>query len=92
MPVIHKSTIKAARQAEKRRLRNRAVLSGAKSLIKKVTTAVERKDSEGAKASLREATSTLNKAVTKGVMKRNTVSRRISRLARRVNSISASQT
>ncbi len=89
MPVIHKSTIKAARQAEKRRQRNRVVLRSVKGVIKKVASAVEQKDIELAKTSLREATSTLSKAVTKGVLKRNTVSRRISSLANKVNSIAS---
>lgn len=92
MPQIHKSTIKAARQAEKRRLRNRAVLTATKGAVKKVLAAVEEKNVEAAKASLREATSTLRKAVTKGVLKRNTVSRRVSRLAHRVNSLTSART
>ena len=87
MPQIHKSTIKAARQSEKRRQRNRAVLTATKSAVKKVLTAVEEKDVEAAKASLREATSTLRKAVSKGVVKPNTASRRVSRLAHRINSL-----
>ena len=92
MPVVHKSTIKRARQAEKRNQRNRTVLSSVKSLMKKVLSAVEEKNAEEAKASLREATSALHKAVTKGVIKRNTASRRVSRLTAKVNAVTASQT
>ena len=51
-----------------------------KSLVKKVQAAVAEKKVEDAKASLRQATSALGKAVTKGVMKPNTASRRIARL------------
>jgi small subunit ribosomal protein S20 len=91
MPVVHKSTIKRARQAEKRYQRNRTVLSSVKSLMKKVLTAVEEKNAEEAKASLREATSALHKAATKGIIKRNTASRRVSRLTARVNAVTASQ-
>jgi small subunit ribosomal protein S20 len=91
MPVVHKSTIKRARQAEKRYQRNRTVLSSVKSLMKKVLSAVEEKNAEEAKASLREATSALHKAATKGVIKRNTASRRVSRLAAKVNAVTASQ-
>jgi small subunit ribosomal protein S20 len=87
MAVRHQSAIKAARQAEKRRDRNRAALNTVKSQIKRVLTAVEAKKTDEAKAALREATSTLAKAVTKGLMKRNTASRRISRLAHQVNSL-----
>lgn len=92
MPVIHKSTIKRARQTEKRHQRNRAALSSVKSIMKKVLSAVEQKQAEDAKTSLREAAATLNKAVTKGVLKRNTASRRISRLARKVNELTAART
>lgn len=91
MPVIHKSTIRRARQSEKRHERNRATLSAVKGLVKKVQTAVAEKKVQEAQASLREATSALSKAVTKGVLKRNTASRRISRLTLHVNSLSASR-
>jgi small subunit ribosomal protein S20 len=89
MPVVHKSTIKRARQAEKRHLRNRAVLASVKNAMKKVMTAVEEKNTTEAAALLREATAALHKAVTKGVLKRNTASRRISRLATTVNALTA---
>lgn len=92
MPVVHKSTIKRARQAEKRHRRNRAVLSSVKSVMKRVLSAVDEKNPEQAKIALRDATSALHKAVTKGVLKRNTASRRISRLAEKVNALTASQT
>ncbi|MEX5217621.1 MAG: 30S ribosomal protein S20 [Nitrospiraceae bacterium] len=90
MPVIHKSTIRRARQSERRRQRNRATLSAVKSVVKKVHEALGAKKAEDAKTSLREATAALAKAVTKGVLKPNTASRRISRLTRRVNAITAS--
>ncbi|HET9963697.1 MAG TPA: 30S ribosomal protein S20 [Nitrospiraceae bacterium] len=91
MPVVHKSTIRRARQSERRRLRNRATLSSVRSVIRKVTDAIAEKKLDEAKASLREVTAALSKAVTKGVLKRNTASRRISRLAQRVNALAASR-
>ena len=91
MPVIHKSTIRRARQSEKRQERNRGTLSAVKGLVKKLQTAIAEKKVEDAKASLREATSALSKAVAKGVLKANTASRRISRLTLRVNSLTASR-
>lgn len=90
MPVIHKSTIRRARQSERRRQRNRATLSAVKSVVKKVQEALGANNVGDAKTSLREATAALAKAVTKGVLKPNTASRRISRLTRRVNAITAS--
>jgi small subunit ribosomal protein S20 len=92
MPVVHKSTIKRARQAVKRHLRNRAVLSSVRGVMKKVLTAVEQKNKDAAKESLREATSALSKAVTKGVLKPNTASRRISLLANKVKALVAART
>jgi small subunit ribosomal protein S20 len=89
MPVIHKSTIRRARQAEKRRARNHAALSVVKGLVKKVQTAVAEHKAEDAKTSLRAAEAALSKAVTKGILKANTASRRISRLTIRVNALGA---
>lgn len=87
MPVVHTSTIKRARQAEKRNQRNQAILHTTKSVVKKVRTAVQQKNPELATTLLRDATSALHKAATKGVMPKNTVSRRISRLTSSVNAI-----
>ena len=90
MPVVHKSTIRRARQSEKRRLRNRSTISSVRSILRKVQDAITAKKPDEAKATLREATSALSKAVTKGVLKPNTASRRVSRLTMRVNAITAS--
>lgn len=92
MPVIHKSTIKRARQALKRAQRNRAVSSAVRGVVKKVLAAVEEKNREEAGALLREATAALGKAASKGVLKPNTASRRISRLTARVNSMAGART
>ena len=90
MPVVHKSTIRRARQSEKRRLRNRSTISSVRSILRKVQDAITAKKPDEAKATLREATSALSKAVTKGVLKPNTATRRVSRLTVRVNAITAS--
>jgi small subunit ribosomal protein S20 len=90
MPRVHKSTIRRARQADRRHERNRTTLNTVKTLIKKVQSAVAGKKTDEAKTSLLEATSVIGKAVSKGVLHRNTASRRISRLALRVNALSGS--
>jgi small subunit ribosomal protein S20 len=90
MPQTHKSTIRRARQAERRHERNRATINTVKTLIKKVQSAVTGKKADEAKTSLLEATSAIGKAVSKGILHRNTASRRISRLALRVNALSGS--
>ena len=89
MPVVHKSTIKRARQSEKRHARNHATLHRTKTIMKKFAAAVQQHDAEAAHPLLREATSALHKAVTKGALHRNTASRRISQLSTRFNALKA---
>jgi small subunit ribosomal protein S20 len=84
---IHLSAIKRARQNEKRRLRNLDVRSEVKSSVKKVRTAVEKKDLEGAQKALLKAIPLIQKARSKGVLHKNTSARKISRLTREVNSL-----
>lgn len=91
MPVIHKSTIRRARQADRRHERNRATMNTVKTLVKKVQTAVADKKVDDARTFLREAASAIGKAVSKGAVKRNTASRRISRLTLHVNALSGSR-
>ncbi len=86
MPIVHKSAIKRARQSIKRQQRNRAILHGTKTVVKKVKAAVAEKNSELAQSLLREATSAFAKAATKGALHRKTASRKISSLTISVNS------
>ena len=72
---------------ERNRMRNQAVKTRVKTMIKKVLAAVEAKEVEAAKAALTVAFKELDKAVTKGVLKKNTASRKKSRLAVKVNSL-----
>jgi small subunit ribosomal protein S20 len=84
MPVVHKNALKAARQSEKRRARNRSVHSGVKHVIKKLQTAVENKKTDETAALLREVSRTLQRAASKGVLHPNTASRKLSRLTAQV--------
>lgn len=70
-----------------RTARNKAIKSEVKTMVKKVYAAIESKDQEAAKAALRAAVSTMNKATSKGVYHKNTTSRKISRLQKAVNQI-----
>jgi small subunit ribosomal protein S20 len=76
------SAEKRNRQAQKRRARNVQVRTGVKNAVKKVRDAVSRGDVAAAKAALPGAEKTLSKARSKGVMHKNAVARRISRLAK----------
>jgi len=67
--------------------RNKAIRSKVKTSIKKVEAAVAANDKEAAQAALVEATSTIDKAATKGVYHKNNASRKVARLAKAVNSI-----
>ncbi len=80
----HKSAIKRHNQSIQRRLRNQSVQSSVKTLIKKVKAAIdsEKPDPEAIAEKIREVNGSLDKAVGKGVIKRNTASRKLSRLAR----------
>jgi small subunit ribosomal protein S20 len=84
----HPSALKRMRQNERRRGRNRIVRSRVKSQIKKLLQAVEEKKVEEAKEALRLSTSLFQRSVSEGVYHRNTASRKISRLARKVNALS----
>ncbi len=76
----HQSAIKRHKQSEKRRLRNASTKSTLRTAVKKVTEAVAAGKPEEAAASLKSAVKLLDKAVSKGVLHRNTASRKISRL------------
>ncbi len=86
-PKKNLSAIKRARQALKRNLRNKAIRSSVKTIIKKVDAAVASGNREDAGKSLIEAVKALNKAASKGVIHKNTASRNISRLTRKVNAL-----
>lgn len=83
----NKSAKKRVLLNERNRVRNQAVKTRVKTMIKKVLAAVEAKEVEAAKAALTVAFKELDKAVTKGVLKKNTASRKKSRLAVKVNSL-----
>jgi ribosomal protein S20 len=56
-------------------------------MAKKVLATVEDKDPEAAKLALSVAYKELDKAVSKGILKKNTASRKKARLAAKVNSL-----
>ncbi|MBQ8188958.1 MAG: 30S ribosomal protein S20 [Lachnospiraceae bacterium] len=65
--------------------RNKAIKSGVKTAIKKVYAAIDAKDVEAAKVALKDATTAIDKATTKGVYHKNNASRKVSRLTKAVN-------
>ncbi len=81
----HKSAAKRAKQNEVRHMRNKSTRSSMKTAVKKVIAAQESKAEDTAEL-LKGAQSLIAKAAKKGIIHKNTASRKISRLARRVNS------
>lgn len=86
-PKKSKSVIKRARQTQKRTLKNRSVKSILKTLSKKVNLEVVNKNADGAKNALNKAIAAIDKAAVKGIIHKNTASRKISQLTRLVNSL-----
>lgn len=78
----HPSAEKRNRQSIKRTIRNRAVRSTVRTETKKLREAIAEPKPETVAAQLKQTIKTLNKAATKGVLKKKTASRRIARLSR----------
>lgn len=79
-----KSAQKALRHDKKRQLINTAVKLSVKKMIKDARTAIETK-SEKAQALIKTTNQTIDKAVQKGVFKKNTGNRKKSRLTKTFN-------
>jgi len=85
----HKSALKRARQNEIRRLRNKSVKTKTKNIVKEVRLSVSESSKEKALKTLDIAKSNIDTAAQKGVIHKKTASRKISRLSKLVNTISA---
>jgi small subunit ribosomal protein S20 len=86
---INRSAIKRAKTSKKRQMRNVAVKSQVRTAIKKYELSLAEGDSTRAAGLLEEAISTIDKAAQKGVIHRNEADRRKSRLARKLNALTA---
>ncbi|MFD1195055.1 30S ribosomal protein S20 [Seohaeicola saemankumensis] len=78
---------KRARQNEARFAVNKARRSRIRTFIRKVEEAIESGDKTAAAAALQAAQPEMMRGVTKGVLHKNTVARKISRLAARVKAL-----
>lgn len=78
----HKSAIKRARQNDKRRVRNSSLRAKARTEVKKALDAIKAAaTSDDATKALRAGERALYKAVGKGVIAKETASRKVSRMA-----------
>ncbi len=82
----HKSALKRAIQNEQRRMRNKAVQTRVKNVIKDLNRAVAETPEDSAK-SLNIAKSVIDKAAKRGVLHKRTAARKIARLTKRVNAL-----
>ena len=80
----HPQQIKRERQDKKRRASNIAQMSKLKTAIKKVASAT---DHEKAEVDYRAAVKQIDKAASKGLIKKNTAARRKSRITHHLNSL-----
>ena len=83
----HVSAEKRARRATRRTAINRTRTTRVRSFVKKVESAIEAGDKVAAKAALLAAEPELMRGAQKGVLKKNTASRQVSRLAKRVKTM-----
>jgi small subunit ribosomal protein S20 len=83
----HKSSIKRIRQTIVKTERNRFYRTRLKNIVKAVNTAIEAGNKEEATQAFKVANKQIHKFVSKGVLKRETASRKVSRLNKAVNAI-----
>ncbi len=83
------SARKRIRQTEKRTIRNRARRSRVRTFLRKVEQAIAGGNQTQAQEALRAAQPELQRAATKGVLHRNMVARKLSRLSARIKALGA---
>jgi small subunit ribosomal protein S20 len=81
------SAKKAARQAEKRTLINKSRRTRMRTFVRKVEEAIASGDKAAADLALREAQPEIMRSASKGIIHRNTASRKISRLSARIKAL-----
>jgi small subunit ribosomal protein S20 len=82
-----KSAQKAVRKIARRTAVNKMRRSEMRTFVRKVEEALEAKDASGAATALHEAEPLVARAAQKGILHKNTASRKISRLTKRVKAL-----
>lgn len=83
----HKSSEKRSRQTKVKTERNRFYKTRVKNLVKEVLTAVGANNLEVAETAFKTANKSIHSYVGKGILAKNTAARKVSRLAKLVNSL-----
>ncbi len=84
----HKSSLKRIRQTETRTERNRYYRTRLKNIVKAVRSAIDDGNREEAQAAFKVANQQIHKFVSKGILKKETASRKVSRLNIALNALS----
>ncbi|CAM4236239.1 MULTISPECIES: 30S ribosomal protein S20 [Paenibacillus] len=88
MPNI-KSAVKRVKTNDKRRALNASQKSALRTAVKAADAALVSNEVDTAKAAIQAASKKLDKAVTKGLVHKNAAARKKSRLAKKLNALSA---
>ncbi|HCM27360.1 MAG: 30S ribosomal protein S20 [Treponema sp. GWB1_62_6] len=91
MAVKKSSAEKRYRQSEERRLRNKAAKSAVRTSVKRFVTLVQSKESAEAETALKEMIKKLDTAAGKGIIKKNSVARKKSRMQRLFNTLATAK-
>ena len=83
----HVSAKKRIRRNARMEIVNKVRKNRVRSFIKKVELAIEKADKSEAQKALKVAQPEMHKSVSKGVFKKNTISRKLSRLSLRIKKI-----
>ena len=83
----HISAKKRIRRNSKMEIVNKVRKNRVRSFIKKVELAILKEDKKLARIALIEAQPEMHRSVTKGIFKKNTISRKLSRLSARIKKI-----
>ena len=83
----HKSAKKRIRRNERFELVNKIRKNRVRTFIKKVETAILENNKSEASNALKLAQPEMHKSVSKGVFKKNTISRKLSRLSKKIKTI-----
>lgn len=75
----HKSALKRIRQTKVKTQRNRFYKTRIKNLVRKFSEAIEEKNEEVSKASFQDINKNFHKFVSKGILKKNTAARKVSK-------------
>jgi len=85
----HKSALKRIRRTERASVVNRDRRGRIRSFLRKIEEAIVSGDQPAAQLALKEAQPEIMRGVTRGILKQNTASRKVSRLSHRIKGMAS---